>query len=197
MKNKFLFVPISAVLLLTGCAVTTESIDIPYNSIQGVTRISEASAVTVSVQAQDERSDKSKVSSKKNAWGTEMAPILANQKVEITVRHAIEEELVSRGFKLTQPTKVKISVNISKFYNDFKVSMDAIAVADFHIDVVVVKSDTNEQIYHRQIATQGMEASSVMGGGNASLALSQALKNGIEMLFSDSAFTSALLSTAK
>ena len=53
------------------------------------------------MQVNDQRQDKSnKVSSKKNGYGMEMAPILANEDVTVTIRRAIEQELQSRGFSI-------------------------------------------------------------------------------------------------
>lgn len=56
------------------------------------------------MQVADQRLDKSKVSSKKNGYGMEMAPITAAEDVAVTVRKAIEQELQARGFALGSDT---------------------------------------------------------------------------------------------
>ena len=81
------------VFIVSGCAFTTDKISLQYNPQQGTTKIEGASDVTVSVKVTDIRQDKSKVSSKKNGYGMETAPILATEDVAITIRKAIEQEL--------------------------------------------------------------------------------------------------------
>lgn len=183
-------------LILSGCALTTETVDIPYISNAVVSRIQDANQITINVQTQDIRLDKSKVSSKKNGYGMELAPILSNEKVDVIFKRAIETELTNRGFQLSPQSMVQINADISRFYNDHKTGFFAgDAVADLDM-IVIVKSATGNQLYHRQIATQGIEANTqLMTGENASLALRKALKNGIDTLFNDNTFITALLSS--
>lgn len=196
MRNKFLLLAVILISpLLSSCelAFTKASIDVPYNSMVGVSKIPRANEVKISVKAQDNRPDKIRVGAKKDAFGRERGPIVPNENVDVTVRHAVEEELLNRGFQLGEKSQIQVDISVSKFYNDNKLSFDSLmSVADFHFDIIVKSSDTNEQIYHRQIATQGLEAGAFVK--DSGLALTQALKNGIEMLFGDSAFISALTS---
>lgn len=196
MKYNLLFWTVLTSSIISGCALTTETIDIPYVSTQSVSRIQDATQITVQVQTQDMRLDKSKVSSKKNGYGMELAPILANEKIDVTFRRAIESELTNRGFQLSPQAQVQINADISRFYNDHKTGFfagDSIADLDM---VVVVKSISGEQLYHRQIAAQGTEPNiQLMTGENASLALRKALKNGMDILFNDNTFITALLSS--
>lgn len=103
-KSVFAIASCVAVLTLSGCALTTDRIELQYNPQQGVSQIPGANNVAVNVQVVDQRQDKSKVSSKKNGFGMEMAPILATEDVAVTVRKAIEQELRTRGFQLGTDT---------------------------------------------------------------------------------------------
>lgn len=184
---------------LSGCALTTEQIELSYTPQAGVSRIAGAENVPVDVTVTDQRLDKSKVSSKKNGFGAEMAPITAAEDVAVTIRKAIEQELRARGFRLDSgEALVKIDADVTRFYNDHKMGFFAgDAVADLNLSVSV-KSKDGKLLYAKQIAAQGKEANTQLAtGNNARLALDRALANGMKMLFDDKAFLSALLSVSK
>ena len=175
-----------AVAGLSGCALTTEQVELNY--------VQQAGAA-VNVQVADQRLDKSKVSSKKNGYGMEMAPITAAEDVAVTVRKAIEKELQARGFQLgSEAALVKIAADLTRFYNDHKMGFFAgDAVADLNMSVIV-KSNGGALLYSKQIVAQGMEKNTQLASGkNARIALERALENGMKTLFEDRAFVSALL----
>lgn len=180
---------------LSGCALTTEQIELHYTQQASVSKVAGAENVSVNVQVADERLDKTKVSSKKNGFGMEMAPITAAEDVAVTVRKAIEKELVARGFQLGSETAlVKVAADVTRFYNDHKMGVFAgDAVADLNMSVTV-KSRSGTQLYTKQIVSQGKEANTQLAtGNNARIALERALENGMKMLFDDPAFLSALM----
>ena len=183
---------------LSGCALTTDRIEIPYAQQQGVSQVAGAKEVTVSVQVTDQRQDKSKVSSKKNGYGMEMAPILAIEEVTVTVRRAIELELRARGFQLGSETAtVQIAADLTRFYNDHKTGFFAgDAVAELNM-AVTVKSKRGETLFARIVIAQGIEANTQLASGdNAKLALSRSLQNGMKLLFEDQAFLTALVASS-
>lgn len=184
-----------AVAVLSGCALTTDRIELQYKQQQGVAQIPGANIVTVKVQVTDQRQEKSKVSSKKNGYGMEMAPILAIEDVAVTVRRAIEQELQARGFQLGSDTAlVQIGADLTRFYNDHKVGFfSGDAVADLNMSVTV-KSKKGDLLFSRQIISQGLEPNmQLMSGENARLALNRALENGMKYLFEDQTFLAALI----
>jgi len=193
MKNKTLLSGL-VVISLSGCALTTESVDIKYISQSNIVSIPDAKQVTINVRVHDIRLDKSKISSKKNGYGMETAPILANDKVEVTVTHAIEKELISRGFRLSSNAQVHINADISQFYADHKMGfLSGDTIADFDM-ITVVQTNTGQQVYSKRIKVQGIEKDiQLMDGENAALALNLALKSGIKMLFDDSRFIASLM----
>lgn len=184
--------------ILSGCALTPDHIDLKYSPQQGVSKMPEAANVAVNVKVIDQRQDKNKVSTKKNGYGMEMAPILANEDVAITVRKAIEQELSARGFQMGADTAlVQITADLIRFYNDHKVGFfSGNAVADLNMSVSV-KSKDGTLLYAHQVIAQGTEANTqLMSGENARLALDRALVNGMQSLFDDKAFLSALISAS-
>jgi len=184
-----------AVAGLSGCALTTEQIELHYTQQAGVSKVAGAENVSVNVQVADQRLDKSKVSSKKNGFGMEMAPITAAEDVAVTVRKAIEKELLARGFQLgSNAALVKVVADVTRFYNDHKMGFFAgDAVADLNMSVTV-KSRSGAQLFSKQIVAQGKEANTQLAtGNNARLALERALENGMKMLFDDPAFLAALM----
>ncbi len=197
MKKMILLLVVSA--WLSGCALTTDKINLSYVPQVGVSEIQGAKDVVVDVNINDQRQDKSnKVSCKKNGFGMEMAPILANEDVAITLRRAIEQELQSRGFKIGSQALVSITADLTRFWNDHKSGFfSGDSVADLNMSILV-KSKNGNILYSRQIVTQGIEPNiQLMTGENARLALDKALANGMKLLFEDSAFITALIEVSK
>jgi uncharacterized lipoprotein len=187
-----------AAVSLSGCALTTEKIELQYKQQQGFTQIPGASGVSVNVKVTDLRQDKSKVSVKKNGYGMEMAPIIATDDVAATLRKAIEDELRARGFQFdADGALVRIAADLTRFYSDFKIGFFAgDAVADLNMAVTVV-SKKGDSLYSRQIMVQGTEPNIQLASGeNAKAALDKALANGVRVLVEDRAFLSALMSTS-
>lgn len=184
--------------LLSGCAVTTEQIILHYEPQKNVAKIEKADSVSVDVVVKDDRPDMSRVSRKKNGFGMEMASITATEDVTVTIRKAIEQELVQRGFNVEKSANVSITAELTRFYNDFKLGFFAgDAVADLNMSVDVYDKN-NSSIYTRKVVVQGIEKNiQLMTGDNARLALNDAIKNGMELLFEDKTFISALLATAR
>jgi uncharacterized lipoprotein len=195
MRMKTLAIAVCMAATLSGCALTTDTIALQYTAQSGVAKIPGANNVSVSVQISDQRQDKSKVSSKKNGFGMEMAPIIATEDVTVTIRRAIEQELVVRGFQLGSDTAlVHIAADLTRFYNDHKLGFFAgDAIADLNMSVNV-KSKKGDLLYAKQVVAQGIEPNTqLMTGENAKLALNRALENGMKLLFEDRAFLNALL----
>ncbi len=196
---KKLFCAAAAAVALTGCALTTDRIELKYPPQSNVAPVAGANAVRVQVQVSDQRADKAKVGSKKNGFGMEMAPILATEDVGVTVKRAIEQELQARGFQLgAKDSLVNVGAEVVRFYNDHKNGFFAgDAVAEINL-AVRVTSPSGAVLYTRNVAAQGLEPNiQLASGDNAKLALDRALVNGMRALFEDQAFIEALLSATK
>lgn len=186
------------VFSLTGCALTTDRIELQYKQQQGVMQIPGANNISVAVKISDLRQDKSKVSNKKNGYGMEMAPILATEDVTVTIQRAIEQELRVRGFQLdTDAAHIQIAGDLIRFYSDHKMGFfSGDAIADLNMSVTV-KSKKGNQLYSRQVVAQGIEPNTQLASGeNARLALNRALENGMRTLFEDQAFLAALVNVS-
>lgn len=200
MKRMKLFVQLAglaAVLAVSnGCALTKANIGLNYQPQPNVPRVAGAEGVTVAVTMSDQRAVKDSVGNKKNGYGMEMAPIIATNDVVALVQNAIETELANRGFKLGAGSAVNVTVQLNKFYNDFKVGFwSGNAVAELTMNVMV-KNREGLTVHSALISVQGTEPSiQLASGGNAQLALDAALKNAMAELFKDSSFTDALLKT--
>jgi uncharacterized lipoprotein len=188
-----------ALVSLSGCAFTTERVDIQYNQQPGVAKVPGADSVSVKVQVTDLRQDKSRVSVKKNGYGMEMAPIVTVEDIAITIRKAIEQELRERGFQLDSDTAlVQINAGLTRFYNDHKTGFfSGEAVADLNMSITI-KSKSGDLLYARQVVAQGIEQNTqLMTGNNARLALNKALETGMRSLFEDKTFLAVLIQQPK
>jgi len=192
--NRKLLMATAAAAALSGCALTTDRVNLEYTPQAGVAPVAGAHNVMISLQVTDHRPDKSKVSSKKNSFGMEMAPIVANEDVAVTIRKAIDVELRARGFQLADGARVRLAAEVTRFWNDHKIGFFAgDAMADLNM-TVSVRSKSGEQVYARQISAQGIEANTQLASGdNAKLALDRSLASAMKTLFDDRAFLSALL----
>jgi uncharacterized lipoprotein YajG len=185
--------------LLSACAFTTDHIDLTYTQQSVVLKVPDASNVAVSVQVIDQRLERSnRVGSKTNVYGRELAPIIANEDVTVTIRRAIESELQSRGFTIGNETSVVLLADLRKFWNKHKWDtrfIDAVADLDMRISV---KNKNGTVLYYRNLYVQGFEThNQIANGNNARLALQDALGNGMKALFEDKTFIAALIDAAK
>lgn len=196
MNNKSILIAAAMLASLSGCALTPVNIDLAYQPQNGVVQIPEASKVTVAVQVKDDRKDKSRVSSKMNGFGHEMAAIQSNEDVALTVQHAIEQELHARGFQSGTDATVNIAADVTKFYNKFATGIfSGDSFADLNMDITV-KSKKGDVLYSKHLIAKGDERNiQLLGGDNAKIALDNALANAMKTLFNDKAFIAALLAS--
>ncbi len=180
-------------LLVSGCALTTDKIDVPYQQLGAVSTMAGASAASVSVTAQDGRtSHRDRVGTKKNGYGMEMAPIVATNDIPQTVASAVEQTLRAEGYR-TEPGHAALTVDVLNFYNDFKVGVfTGDAVADVEL-MVTVRDPANTIVFTRTYDGSGKEADIMMASGsNARAALIKALQNCVNSMVSDQTLHAAI-----
>jgi uncharacterized lipoprotein YajG len=180
--------------LASACALTTDGIDVPYQTLGTATPVAGASMASVSVVAHDGRTVyQDRVSTKKNGYGMEMAPILANNDIPQTVGMTVEQELKAQGFQIG-PGHAVLSVDVIRIYNDFKIgffSGDAIADVEIH---VTVRDPANSIVFVADYEGAGNEADVLMASGsNARAALIKAFQNTLNTLVSDHGLQAAIL----
>ncbi len=186
-----------ASVLLSGCALTQDSISLAYVPQTNAVPVAGASAVSVKVDITDSRSIKDRVGAKKNGFGMDMAAIISNDDVVETVKRAVHAELSDRGFKLADGD-VLLLIDLNKFYNDFKVGFWAgDAVAEVTMQAEIKKSDGNIA-YSKLITGEGKNTNIQLASGtNAKIALDAALADAIAKLFGDPQFIDTLLKASK
>jgi uncharacterized lipoprotein len=182
---------------VSGCALTTDHVTLTYSPQTGINKISGADSVRVTVEVLDLRSVREKVSSKKNGYGMEMAPIVATEEVSLTLAKAIEVELSNRGF-VPAPGSIRLVAELQKFYNDFKVGFwSGTAAAELIMNVQIKKPDGGF-IFSKLVAGEANIPGIMLASGeNAKTALQEALKEALSKLFRDQAFVEALFEAAK
>ena len=190
-----LLVVLSIVSLCGGCALTTATIDVPYQSASGtVAPVAGASNVSVDVATTDGRTTyRDRVSSKKNGYGMEMAAIVASNDLPTSITDAFKQELSARGFKIG-PQGAGVRVEMVRFYNDFKTgffSGDAVATVAFNVKVVAPSGSIAFSKYYEGTGTEPNIA--LAGGDNARAALIKAFTASVSNVVSDPDFINALL----
>ncbi len=182
--------------LATGCALTKDYVVLSYDPQTNVEKIKGADAVQVRVEFSDVRMVKDRVSCKKNGYGMEMAPIIAQNNAAQTVKNAIEAELKNRGFHLTEGS-VLVLAELNKYYNDFKLGFwSGRAVAEVVMNVQVKKPDRSI-LYSKMIAGESSHTVQLASGKNAKIALDGALKDAISKLFGDPLFIDSILEASR
>jgi len=184
------------VLSLGGCALTEDFVPVDYKAPANLTVVSGAGDIVVAVDGKDNRaSNKDRVSTKKNGYGMEMAPIRAQNDVVDLARRAVEQELSSLGFKIG-PGGLKAVVEIQTFYSDFKIGFFAgDAVAEVAFNFVISRSD-GSLVFSKAYRGIGMNKNIQLAlGSNAKPALEEALSNAMAEFIKDSDMHSALVNT--
>ncbi len=177
-------------MLATGCATQAS---IKYMPRQGVAKVRGADKVAVSVKLTDDRADKSKISIMKNGYGVEMYPITSQNNVAELVSKAFRGELQSRGFKMNGGS-VAVKIQLTKFYNDFKIGfITSKAVAEVACVVQVKKADGSINYVKAITGMYTKKGIWWLSAKNAGLALEEALKNAVSKLMQDREFISAIL----
>jgi uncharacterized lipoprotein YajG len=193
------------VALLSGCPFTKSYISISYIPQTNVARIYGADAVTVRLDVKDIRPFKDRVSTKVVAKTPadglvpipEAKAIIAKGDVGSTVKAAIEAELANRGFGLGEGG-VSVILELSKFYNDWKMrlfSASAVAEVTMHVEI---KSTDGSLVFSKAILGEGVkDPVFLVGGSSAKEALESALRDAVSKLISDAEFIDALLKAGK
>ena len=180
--------------IFTGCALTEDKIDIPYQGRGNITVVQGADKINVEVKNEDKRTVfKDRVGAKKNGYGMEMAKIVPSNDVAKTFSDAVLFELENLGFKNGTGGKV-VKVELIRFYNDFKMGFFAgDAVADGLINIVVTNGK-NEVIFSKSYEGGGIYPNIQLAlGENAREALIKAMTDIVGKVAQDKDLHSALL----
>jgi uncharacterized lipoprotein YajG len=192
-SNKTILAAALLTLGLTGCAIAPATESINYQAQTGVAHVAHAENVTVNVVTTDSRVDKL-IGNMMNGFGMKMAGISADEPVSLTVDRAIEQELKTRGFRIDRTSGLKVTADVTKFYNEFHQGLAIKADADTDFTITIHRNDVD--IYSKKI--HGANSDKIWTFATASAAkesLEKALANAITELFNDPAFIVALTTT--
>jgi uncharacterized lipoprotein len=190
---RYIFLIVIA-LVSSGCALTEDKIDIPYQGRANITVVQGADKVNVEVKNEDKRTVfKDRVGAKKNGYGMEMAKIVPSNDVAKTFSDAVLFELENLGFKNGTGGKI-VKVELIRFYNDFKMGFFAgDAVADGLVNIVVTNGK-NEVIFSKSYEGGGVYPNIQLAlGENAREALIKAMTDIVGKVAQDKDLHSALL----
>ncbi len=183
-----------AIALLTGaCALTTAEIDVPYQPTEKPAVIDGASSATVDVVSTDGRTSyRDRVGSKKNRYGMEMAAIVATNNIPKTVGDSVKPELSQRGYNIG-PDHAQVSVEVVKFYNDFKTGFfSGDAYSEVAFNVKVMRPDKT-LAFSKYFDGNGTAPNiQLANGSNAREALIIAFRNAIHSVVNDPDLLKAL-----
>jgi len=186
---------LAAIMLCSGCALTTAHIDVPYQPVAAPSPVTlpAAGGAVAQVETTDARTtNRDRVGTKKNGYGMEMAPIVASNDLPQTVSAAFRQELAARGFRIAANGAV-VHVDLVRFYNDFKsgfFSGDAVATVAFNLKVV---SPGGTMTFSKYYAGNGVEPNiQIAGGDNARAALVKAFGSSVRSVMADPDFLQAL-----
>ena len=179
-------------LFTTGCALTKDYVSLQYMPDPSPTRAEGAEKAQVTVSTVDSRTVKDRVSSKKNGYGMEMAPIIATNDVPTLFQQAFETELEQMGFK--KGPGANLICDVTKFYNDFKVGFwSGDAAADVMINVQV-KDSQGQLLYAKSFSAEGRKENiQLASGNNARVALEAGLAEVVRKAVRDPELSAALI----
>jgi len=181
--------------VMSGCAATTDHIELGY-SLQSVgSQVAGASQVHMQVKVEDRRPSQ-EVGHKINGYGVEMAPIVTDQNIGDLVEQAVEKELRSRGFAVGTPGPTLLLIQLDRFTSSFQMGVfSGSATADVAMDVMI-KNVAGKDTFKTWIMAKGENPSLQLAtGDNAKVALDQALQNALAKLFGDQKFLDALVAS--
>lgn len=172
-----------AIASLSGCALTSEHIDLNYTPATDAQAVPGASSIPVTVVISDVRSTTDRVSSKVNGYGQEMGAIISNQDVPGLVKNALETEMHDRGYPI-DASGVAVLCEIYDFYNKFQTGFwSGTAVANVRLNIKVRNRD-GSYIFSEMVRGEGRtEKIQLATGSNAKPALDKALRAALDALF--------------
>jgi lathosterol oxidase len=184
---------------LSGC-IREDRITLQHAGHQGAV-VHGAQDVVVEVEVSDERGPSAPGSHRRRGamvghWRNQLGEeidrdIVVSEPLEASFKRFVEGELGARGIRVEGRARFRLLIDVEAFSSAFKVGfVHPEAVADLEMNVALL-SGGGSLLYTRRIATQGRCPGN--GAENARIALNKALDDGIETLFGDWEFASALL----
>ncbi len=182
-----------AAAVLSGCAFTTARVPLRYTPHGKATLLAGAHNIIVTVSVKDLRKHK-RIGNKVNGYGVSTAPIYSTTNIASLVQRAFEMELRDRGFRVAHTSPVLVDVAVTKLHNRFSSGFfSGSAVAVFHMNVMV-KNRYGKEVFSQKVSAVGKNSGIIMtSGSNAAIAVDRAIENGVQGIFHNKQFITALL----
>lgn len=183
-------------LALAGCAFTKDYVSVGAAAGSSVARAAGAEGIEVSVEVEDLRGVKDRVSSKKNGYGMETASIVARNDVVAAVGEAVRRELRARGFGVSGRTVV-LAVDLIRFYCDFELSLSAGKAAGEVALRARVQSPSGRTLHRASAGAGASRPVRSSNGKEAEAVLNEAFSAAISDLFGASGFVDAIIAAGR
>jgi len=184
---------LAMIALLAGCATREDTVSIAYAPTSAA-RIANAQPVALTV-VDGRTADRSRISTKINGYGMEMAAIRSAQDVSEVVRQAALKEFGQRGFDI-EASGLGVTLTINRFYNQYSTGFFA-GNADGAANLTVTVTDkSGSKIYENSYSGVSKKAATLANGSAAAESVAIALNDAFHKMFGDDAFV-AVLTKAK
>jgi len=181
---------ICALLLVSGCAWTSESILVQRQAVP-VAAVPGANSISVSMTAGDARQER-EISHKKNGYGMRAADISATNDIVAEVRSGIQDILAAEGFR--EGADATVRVDLSRFYNTFDMGFwSATANAQATASLNVTAADGRTLYARVYTSNHQMPGVQLMSADNAGTALRSALHGLLRQIADDPQLAQSLL----
>lgn len=183
---------LAAILLVSACAFTDETISIPYQTTTPPISIG-VDGKTFKLIVVDSRGFET-VGKKINGYGVETADIRSAVPVQQIITDAVIAELLARKIAVDGAQARNLNVNVKQFNNKFTVGLlsgESEAVVEL---AITLQNANGETLYYDEITESHLEEGIILFTGNtAKEPLENALRNAIEALFQNTKFLQALV----
>lgn len=182
--------------VLQGCAFTTARLDVgvrPDAAFKGA--LSQVPPVKFDVKPlADARTDTTRIGVKKNGFGQETAPILANRPVTDIVADGIRAGLKQNGHTVSMPSDVNVSGSVTRFWFDFKPNFWTIEfTGNIECDLEFTSGTDNQTIYKSRYSGTYTKKT----GGGLEATWTEVMDASVEKLVEDIVFDANLIEALK
>lgn len=189
---------LAAVLIIAGasagCAVIEASVELPYTPTADAQKIAAADGAPVALRVSDQRGfTGTRIGSKRNGYGMEMAAIYAAQPVDQTLKNAIAQELTARGFVMSE-TGAPALIEVRRFYADYKPGFFSAGLVG-EVDMLVKVTAPDGKILFSDVISGGshLEGLLVTGSDNVRDGAQLAMADAVRKLVTNQSFITALI----
>jgi uncharacterized lipoprotein len=174
---------------LAGCATTEDTVQINYTPTSA-TRVANAQPVALTV-VDGRTTDRSRISTKINGYGMEMAAIRSAQDVPEVVRQAAVKEFDQRGFAV-EASGLGVTLTVNRLYNQYSTGLISGTAAGNADLAVAVIDKGGAKVFENSYSGVSKTNIALANGSNAADSVAIALNDAFHKMFGDEAFIASL-----